>query len=186
MTSQMIGYSRVSTTDQHADSQEDALRAAGCTRVFTDQFTGTKASRPEWDRARDVLRDGDTLVVTRLDRLGRSTKDLLDIAEWLKSNHIELVCTDQQIDTTSVEGKLFFTLVSAFAEFEHGMMRARTIEGLAAAKSRGRVGGRKPKLTPQQVKAIRTRYQGGEGATALAASFNVSRPTVYRALGATQ
>jgi DNA invertase Pin-like site-specific DNA recombinase len=182
MTSQRVGYGRVSTNDQNIDGQEDALRAAGCTRIFMDHFTGTKASRPEWDKAKDFLREGDTLIITRLDRLGRSTKDLLDIAEWLKTNSIELVCTDQQINTTSVEGKLFFTLVSAFAEFEHGMMRARTIDGLAAAKSRGRVGGRKPKLSPAQVRAIRLRHDAGEGATALALSFNVSRPTVYRAL----
>lgn len=182
MTSQRVGYGRISTTDQNLDGQEDALHAAGCSRVFMDTFTGTKASRPEWDRTRDFLREGDVLVITRLDRLGRSTKDLLDIADWLQANRIELVCTDQAINTTTPEGKLFFTMVSAFAEFEHGMMRARTIDGLAAAKSRGRVGGRKPKLSPQQVKSIRKRYQDGEGATALALSFNVSRPTVYRAL----
>ncbi|AJW78482.1 recombinase family protein [Clavibacter michiganensis] len=186
MTSHRIGYSRVSTTDQNPESQQDALKVAGCSRIFVDTFTGTKASRPEWDRARDVLREGDTLVITRLDRLGRSTKDLLAIAEWLSANGIALVATEQQIDTTTAEGRLFFTMIAAFAEFEHAMMQGRTLDGLAAARERGRVGGRKPKLTDKQVKAIRLRYDEGEGATDLASSFNVSRPTIYRALEAAQ
>jgi DNA invertase Pin-like site-specific DNA recombinase len=186
MTSTRIGYSRVSTLDQNPASQQDALHSAGCSRVYVDHFTGTKASRPEWDRVRDVLRPGDTLVVTRLDRLGRSTKDLLEIADWIQVNGIALVATEQAIDTTTPEGRLFFTMMAAFAEFEHALMKGRTLDGLAAARERGRVGGRKPKLTAQQIKSIRMRHDAGEGATALAASFNVSRPTVYRALEATQ
>ncbi|UQB14593.1 recombinase family protein [Clavibacter nebraskensis] len=186
MTSHRIGYGRVSTLDQNPESQEDALKAAGCSRVHVDHYSGTKASRPQWDRARDVLRTGDTLVITRLDRLGRSTKDLLSVAEWLRVNGIALVATEQQIDTTTVEGRLFFTMIAAFAEFEHDLMQARTLDGLKAARDRGRVGGRKPKLTAKQLKAIRLRHDAGEGATDLAASFNVSRPTIYRALEATQ
>ncbi|MEW5012255.1 recombinase family protein [Clavibacter michiganensis subsp. michiganensis] len=186
MTSTRIGYSRVSTLDQNPESQQDALHAAGCSRVFVDHYSGTKASRPEWDRVKDVLRTGDTLVVTRLDRLGRSTKDLLDIADWIQSNGIALVATEQSIDTTTPEGRLFFTMMAAFAEFEHALMKGRTLDGLAAARERGRVGGRRPKLTELQMQAIRARYEAGEGATALAASFNVSRPTIYRALEAAQ
>lgn len=182
MTSQRIGYSRVSTTDQNPDSQRDALSTAGVDRLFIDFYTGTKASRPEWDKARDVLRKGDTLVITRLDRLGRSTKDLLEIAAYLQEIGANLEATEQSIDTTTPEGRLFFTMIAAFAEFEHSMMRARTMDGLAAARARGRNGGRKAKLTPKQVAAIRNRYEAGETVQALADSFNVSRPTIYRAL----
>lgn len=186
MTSRRIGYSRVSTTDQNPEGQFDALTLAACDRIYLDRFTGTKASRPEWDRAREFLRAGDTLVITRLDRLGRSTKDLLAIAEWLEENGIALEATEQAINTTTPEGKLFFTMVGAFAEFEHGMMQARTMDGLAAARARGRVGGRKPKITTTQGAAIRRRHAEGETVVDLAAAFNTSRPTIYRALAATE
>lgn len=182
MTSQRIGYSRVSTTDQNPESQQDALELASVDQLFIDKFTGTKASRPEWDIAKGKLRKGDTLVITRLDRLGRSTKDLLDIAAYLEEVGANLVATDQSIDTTTPEGKLFFTMVAAFAEFEHSMMRARTMDGLAAARARGRNGGRKSKLTAQKVADIRTRYEAGEAVQSLADYFDVSRPTIYRSL----
>ena len=178
-----IGYSRVSTTDQHPESQQDALTVAGCTKIFLDHYTGTKASRPEWDRCREVLREGDTLVVTRLDRMGRSSKDLHDIAAWLQAEKINLVITEQHIDTTTPEGKLFYAMIAAFAEFEHSMMKSRTMDGLAAARARGRVGGRKPRLSPTQIKNIRKRYDAQDGTVAeLAADYGVTRQVVYRAL----
>lgn len=180
-----IGYGRVSTSDQNAASQQDALELAGCSKIYIDHFSGTKASRPQWDRCRQHLRSGDTLVVTRLDRLGRSTKDLLEISEWLEISGVQLLATEQSIDTTTPEGRLFFTMMSAFAEFEHEVMRARTIDGLAAARARGRLGGRKPKISLAQAAGIRRRYEDGETVASLAASFNVSRPTIYRALEAT-
>lgn len=182
MTSQRLGYSRVSTTDQHPESQQDALTAAGCDRVFIEKYTGTKASRPVWDKVRDMLREGDTLVITRLDRLGRSTKDLLSIAADLEERRINLVATEQSIDTTTPEGKLFFTMVAAFAEFEHSMMRARTMDGLAAARARGRKGGRKAALNAKQVQAIHKMHADGTTISELAEAFSVSRPTIYRAL----
>lgn len=178
-----IGYSRVSTTDQHPESQQDALTAAGCNTIFVDHYTGTKSSRPEWDKCREVLREGDSLVITRLDRLARSSKDLQDIAHWLKSEGINLVATEQAINTSTPEGKMFFDILAAFAEFEHGMMRARTMDGLAAARARGKVGGRKPTLSPTQMKNIRRRYEAREGTVAeLAADYGVTRQTIYRAL----
>lgn len=189
MTSQRIGYSRVSTTDQNPESQHDALTKAGCDQVFIEKYTGTKANRPIWDKVRGtkdepgILRKGDTLVITRLDRLGRSTKDLLDIAADLEERGINLIATEQSIDTTTPEGKLFFTMVAAFAEFEHSMMRSRTMDGLAAARARGRKGGRKSALTPKQVQAIRNMYGTGSTVSELAEAFKVSRPTIYRALG---
>ncbi|MCU1525138.1 MAG: hypothetical protein JWO18_2032 [Microbacteriaceae bacterium] len=185
MTNHRIGYSRVSTTDQNPESQQDALAKAGCTRVYVDHFTGTKASRPEWDKVKDVLREGDTLVITRLDRLGRSAKDLQDIAAYLEQNHINLEATEQPINTSTPEGKMFFSILAAFAEFEHGVMKARTMDGLAAARARGRVGGRKAKLSTTQAAAIRKRYDDGETVQALADSFNTSRPTIYRTLEST-
>lgn len=184
MTSRRIGYGRVSTTDQNPESQHDALTKAGCSKVYVDHFTGTKADRPKWNTVRDdVLDAGDTLVITRLDRLGRSTKDLLQIASDLEERGINLVATEQSIDTTTPEGKLFFTMVAAFAEFEHSMMRARTLDGLAAARARGRKGGRKAALTPHQVERIRKQYASGSTVSELAEDFKVSRPTIYRALG---
>lgn len=182
MTGQLIGYGRVSTSDQNPASQQDALTDAGCSKIYIDLFTGTKASRPQWDLCREHLRPGDTLVVTRLDRLGRSTKDLLEISEWLRVSGIQLLATEQSINTTTPEGRLFFTMMSAFAEFEHDVMRARTMDGLAAARARGRLGGRKPKISSAQAAGIRRRYNDGETIASLAASFNVSRPTIYRAL----
>lgn len=183
MTTRRIGYGRVSTTDQNPESQRDALTAAGCTKVYVDHYTGTKADRPQWNRVRDdVLDTGDTLVITRLDRLGRSTKDLLSIAADLEERGINLVATEQSIDTTTPEGKLFFTMIAAFAEFEHSMMRARTMDGLAAARARGRKGGRKSALTDAQCERIRKLYADGLGVSTLAEDFKVSRPTIYRAL----
>lgn len=183
----MIGYGRVSTTEQNVESQHDALTKAGARKVYVDHYTGTKASRPQWDIVKEVLDEGDVLVVTRLDRLGRSTKDLLEIVEWLKEHKVDLVVTEQAgINTTTAEGKLFFTMVAAFAEFEHSMMRARTLDGLAAARARGRKGGRKAALSPKHIRDIRDRAAGGESITSLAGYFDVSRPTIYRALAATE
>ena len=182
MTSHRIGYGRVSTRDQQLEAQQDQLAEAGVDRIFVEKITGTKIDRPQLNAARDALREGDTLVVTRLDRLGRSTKDLLEIAGDLEARGVELEVIEQSINTKTPEGRLFFRMVSSFAEFEHDMMRSRTMDGLAAARARGRVGGRRSKLSASQVAAIQRRYADGESVTDIAASFNVSRPTAYRAI----
>jgi DNA invertase Pin-like site-specific DNA recombinase len=191
MTSHVIAYSRVSTVDQHTEPQQDKLNAYAekhgmkIDRVFMEKITGTKASRPEWDDCRDHLREGDTLLVTKLDRLGRSTKDLLEISTWLNSNGINLVCTDQPVDTTTPEGRLFFTLIAAFAEFERDMMVARTHDGLAAARARGRKGGRKESVTPAQKKEIfRLHALGDLTVQQIADMHKISRGTVYNVLSA--
>lgn len=184
MTSQRIGYGRVSTRDQNTDDQEDALTQAGCDQVFVEKISGTKANRPQWNLARKVLRRGDTLVITRLDRLGRSSKDLQDIAAYLQQEGINLESTEQPIDTSTPEGKMFFSILAAFAEFEHDLIVARTRDGLAAARARGRNGGRKPKLTAQKIADVRKKYEDGDTVQSIATYFGVSRPTIYRALAA--
>ena len=183
MTTQRLGYGRVSTQDQNLEAQQDALKAAGADKVFIEKITGTKASRPELDKLREQMRQGDTLVITRLDRLGRSTKDLLAIASELEEKGVELEVLEQNINTTSVEGRFFFTVIAAMAEFEHSMMVARTKDGLAAARARGRLGGRKPKLTEAQKQQVKKLYDAKElTVREIAALFNITPPTVYRAL----
>lgn len=182
MTNSTIGYSRVSTTDQNPESQNDSLVLAGAERIFSDVFTGTKSSRPEFDKALEYLRSGDTLVVTRLDRLGRSAKDLLSISEQLRERNIGLKVLEQNIDTNSPEGRLFFTIISAFAEFEHSLIVSRTKDGLAAARSRGRIGGRKPSLNVNRLETARSMYTQGKSVKEIAELMGVSRPTIYRAL----
>jgi DNA invertase Pin-like site-specific DNA recombinase len=183
MTSQRIGYGRVSTTDQNPDSQQDALTGAGVDQLFIEKFTGTKASRPELDRMLSQLRNGDTVIITRLDRLGRSTRDLLNLLAIFEDKKVALEVLEQSIDTTTAEGKLFFTMVGAFAEFEHSIMQGRTKDGLAAARARGRVGGRKPKMTPARIAEAKKLYEAQEKTVQeIADLFGVSRPTIYRAI----
>lgn len=183
MNAQRFGYGRVSTLDQNLDAQKDALLRAGVDKVFLEKITGTKASRPQLDLVMQILRSGDTLVITRMDRLGRSAKDLLTIVSELGDRGVNLEIIEQHIDTKTAEGKLFFTMVAAFAEFEHSMMVSRTKDGLAAARARGRLGGRKAKLTALQIKEIQRLYQARElSVQEIASMFNVSRPTVYRVL----
>lgn len=184
MTSRRIGYGRVSTLDQNLEAQKDALMSAGVDKVYVEKITGTKASRPELDKVREQLREGDTLVITRMDRLGRSAKDLLNIVSELDALGVDLEIIEQNIDTKTPEGKLFFTMVAGFAEFEHSMMVARTKEGLAAARARGRVGGRKPKMTATKVDEAKRLYsEGNLTVQEIAELLGVSRPTIYRAVG---
>jgi DNA invertase Pin-like site-specific DNA recombinase len=177
-----IGYGRVSTTDQNPDSQKDALSRANVHQIFMDAFTGTKSSRPELDKMRQQLRSGDTLVITRLDRLGRSARDLLNLVSELDDAGVNLEVLDQNINTSTPEGKLFFTLVASFAEFEREIMRARTIDGLASARARGRVGGRRPSMSPAKVATANQMYADARPVKEIAEVLGVSRPTVYRAL----
>jgi DNA invertase Pin-like site-specific DNA recombinase len=186
MNTQRFGYGRVSTLDQNLEAQKDALLKAGVNQVFVEKITGTKASRPELDLVKQMLRQGDTLVITRMDRLGRSAKDLLTIVSELDERGVNLEIIEQRIDTKTAEGKLFFTMVAAFAEFEHSMMVSRTKDGLAAARARGRRGGRKAKLSPLQIKEIQKLYREKELTVQdIAEMFHVSRPTIYRVLDET-
>jgi DNA invertase Pin-like site-specific DNA recombinase len=176
-----FGYGRVSTLDQNLDAQRDALLRAGATKIFVEKITGTKSSRPELDLMRQMLRHGDTVLVTRIDRLGRSAKDLLNIVSDFEARGVSLKVIEQNIDTSTNEGKLFFTMVAAFAEFEHSMMVSRTKDGLAAARARGRVGGRKAKLTDAQIHKLMQHFEDKRiSIQDLAKMYGISRPTVYR------
>lgn len=183
-TGKILGYGRVSTLDQSTDIQRDALLAAGAEKLFLDKFTGAKAQRPELDRLRDQLRKGDSVLVTRLDRLARSTKDLLMLVSEIEEAGATLVVLEQNINTSSVEGRFLLNVLGAVAELERDMIVARTRQGLEAARARGRVGGRKPKLALNQRIEIRNFYEQGKSIQEIAQLFNVSRATVYRALEA--
>ncbi len=178
-----IGIARVSTRDQHPEAQEDALKAAGCERVFTDKASGKLARRPELDKALLMAREGDEIVVTKLDRLGRSLENLIELAKELESRGIGLVVLDQGIDTSTPVGRMFFHILGAVAEFEHALMSERTSEGLAAARARGRTGGRKPKMRPKQIEVAQGMYDSGNYTVQqIAEEFGVTRPTIYRHL----
>jgi len=188
-----IGYGRVSTRDQHPEAQHDALRDAGCEEVFIDTASGRLARRPELERALlSANREGDQLVITKLDRLGRSLEHLIELSKLLEKRGVDLVVLDQGIDTSTAVGRMFFQILGAIAEFEHALMSERTIDGLAAARARGRTGGQKPKLGPRQVKLARRMYDetaedGKRRYTVqqIAEEFGVSRPTIYRHLAKT-
>jgi len=186
-----IGYARVSTRDQHPEAQHDALAAAGCEpgHIYIDKISGKLARRPELDKALIALRGGDQLAITKLDRLGRSLAHLMELAAELQRRGVDLVVLDQGIDTSTAVGRMFFQILGAIAEFEHALMSERTMDGLAAARARGRTGGQKPKLGPRQVKLARQMYDelGDDGkrrytVQEIAAEFGVTRPTIYRAL----
>lgn len=179
-----IGYARVSTRGQNDDSQVDELTAYGCDKIFTDHgVSGKHASRPELDKALAYLREGDVFVITRLSRAMRSLKQLIGLAEDLRERGIGLVVTKQAIDTTTPQGRLVFHIFGALDEFQRELIIEGTHEGLAAARARGRVGGRKPKLTDTQVDHVRRLYAGGDTTVAdIAALFSVSRQTIYRVL----
>ncbi len=147
-----IGYARVSMQDQNLDLQKDALNENGCEKIFIDRTTGAKSSRPGLDRAMDALREGDTLVVWHLDRLGRSLKHLIEFVESLNKQNIGFKSLQEFIDTATSGGKLIFHVFGALAEFERNLIRERTCAGLTAARARGRLGGRPKALDSQRRK----------------------------------
>jgi DNA invertase Pin-like site-specific DNA recombinase len=179
----LMGYARVSTSDQDATLQLDALKAAGCVKVFTDKASGKLDRRPQLDRLLDQLRPGDTVVVWRLDRLGRSLKHLIALSEDLQDDRVGLKSLHESIDTTTANGRLFFKIMGALAEFERDLISERTKAGLESARARGRKGGRPPTMTPQKVKVAREMYEAREHTVEeIAQTIGVSRKTVYRHL----
>ena len=138
----IIGYARVSTQDQNLDRQIDNLKARGCEKIYQEKMTGTKANRPEFQKMLDALRAGDTLVTDSFSRLSRSTKDLLELVERLNGQGINLISIKEQLDTTTATGKMMLTMLSALSQFERDLIAERTVDGLKAARARGRMGGR--------------------------------------------
>lgn len=178
-----IGYARVSTADQRLDLQLDALTRAGCERIFTDQASGGRGDRQGLTDALSHLRPGDTLVVWKLDRLGRTVRQLIDFTAKLGERQINFASLTDGIDTATAPGRFFFHVMAAMAEMERDLIRERTLAGLAAAKARGRLGGRPSKLTPQQLSHARRLLADPEISGAeVARTFGVSRSTLYRSL----
>ncbi|WP_237133123.1 recombinase family protein [Pseudohongiella sp. O18] len=185
--SQRVGYARVSSDDQHLDLQRDALRQAGCGLIYEEALSGKSASRPEIEQCRKSLRVGDTLVVWRLERLGRSLPDLVQIIADLEHRGIGFESLADKIETGGAEGKLVFHIFAALAEFERSLIRERTQAGLAAARARGRVGGRKPKLDDKQIRQIKTLLRAPNTRVAEEArDYGVSRTTIYKHCGIVQ
>ncbi|MFT8358620.1 recombinase family protein [Bifidobacterium aquikefiri] len=179
----MIGYARVSTVEQNEQLQTDALTKAGCERMFIDHASGAKAHRPELDRLLDVIRDGDTLVVWKLDRLGRSVQNLVDLMTLLQSRGVGFKSLTENMDTTTPGGVLIFNVFAAMAQFERDLIRERTNAGLQAARARGHKGGRPSKLTEKQRARISELYQGRTlTVQEIADQYHVSRKTIYSSL----
>ena len=183
-----IGYARVSTVDQNPQLQLERLREAGCERIITEKASGARTDRPELMRLlHDILREGDTLVVWKLDRLARSLKQLIDTAEELNGRRIGLVSLTDSIDTSSPGGMLVFHMLGAIAQFERELIRERTTAGLAEARRKGRVGGRPKLMERKDVAAARALLADGSlTSKEVAAHFNVSKATLYRHLAARQ
>lgn len=181
----LLGYARVSTDDQTTALQADALGKAGCSRIYTDKASGkSTAARPQLEECLADLREGDTLVVWRLDRLGRSVPDLVRIVGELERKGVGFKSLTESIDTSTASGTLIFHMFAAIAEFERNLIQERTQAGLAAARARGRVGGRKPKLDAKQIRHIKTLLRDPNTSVAeLAKDYGVSRTTIYKHCG---
>jgi DNA invertase Pin-like site-specific DNA recombinase len=176
----LIGYARVSTYDQNLDLQNDALSKAGCEKIFTDKVTGVASERPGMESAIGYLREGDTLVVWRLDRLGRSLRHLIEIVGRLEERNIGFKSLQESIDTTSSGGKLIFHIFGALAEFERNLISERTTAGLVAARARGRKGGR-PKALDEQKRevALKLYEERIHTVNEICKIMGISRPTFY-------
>lgn len=183
----LIGYARVSTDNQHIDLQNDSLRSAGCERIFDDVISGSKSERPGLDAALAYLREGDILVVWKLDRLGRSMAHLVNTVQELAGRGVGLkVLTGQgaAIDTTTAPGKLVFGIFAALAEFERDLIRERTKAGLSAAAARGRKGGRKPVVTTESLQKARSLMAQGLSVREAAGRLKIGKTALYDALRA--
>ena len=178
-----IGYARVSTADQDLAPQLDVLRAKGCEPIYSEHASGKHADRPELAQAMKALRAGDTLVVWRLDRLGRSLPDLIATVTELASRGIACESVTEAIDTTTASGKLVFNIFASLADFERHLIGERTRAGLAAGRARGRMGGRPPALTSRQLREARLLLTDPDATvTAVAERYGVSRTTLYKGL----
>lgn len=181
-----IGYARVSTKEQNLDLQLDALRHFGCEKIFRDVASASKKDRPELDKMLELLREGDTVVVYKLDRLGRSIKHLIELMELFKKKKVELISLSDNIDTSTPQGKLVFNIFASMAEFERELIRERTQAGLMAARRRGRVGGR-PKGLSEKAKrtaliAEKLYKENLLSVNEIASSLGICKATLYKYL----
>jgi DNA invertase Pin-like site-specific DNA recombinase len=177
-----VGYGRVSSVGQSLDVQKSKLDEFGCDKIYLDKHTGTTADRPKLKEVRSYVRKGDSLVITKLDRLARSTYHLTQIAEELKQKGVDLVVLDQNIDTSTPTGKLLFNMLASIAEFETEIRKERQMEGIAKAKEKGIQFGRKPKLQDQDIEEMRLEREGGAKISELMAKYSISKASVYRLL----
>lgn len=180
-----LGYARISTNDQNLDLQLDALRLHGCKKFYSDIVSGAKASRPGLDEMLKNAREDDVIVIWKLDRLGRSLKHLVDLVAELNERKIGLQSLNDPIDTTTAQGRLVFNIFASLAEFEREIIRERTNAGLAAARARGRTGGRKPGLSEDAQRKARiaeSYYKEGMPVNQIAKNLNISKATLYKYL----
>ncbi|MPZ66657.1 MAG: helix-turn-helix domain-containing protein [Pseudonocardiaceae bacterium] len=182
MTGHRYGYARVSTRSQSPETQLEALHTAGCVRIFTDHASGTRADRPALGQLRQVLLPGDTLVVCKLDRLGRDSLHLTETVTDLARQGIGFISLAEQLDTTSPAGRLVFGVFASLAQFERDRIAERTRDGLATARAHGRVGGRPRVMTDDKLTAARRMHTEGASITTIARTLSVGRGTVYRHL----
>ena len=176
----LIGYARVSTQDQNLDFQIDALTKAGCHRLFDDKMSSSRAERPGLAKALDMLREGDTLVVWKLDRLGRSVKNLVDLVGQLHKQNVQFKSLTDAIDTGTPSGRFFFHVMASLAEMERELIVERTRAGLDVARQLGRKGGRKRKMTDSKIESARKLLTSGVPPKDVARNLGVSVPTLYR------
>lgn len=180
----LVGYARVSTDDQNLDLQLDALKAAGCQEVFTDKVTGAAKTKDGLEAALKYVREGDTLVVWKLDRLGRTVKGLVELVEGFQARGVQFKSVTDSIDTSTAAGRFFFHVMAALAEMERELIKERTRAGLRAARARGRMGGRKPKMDASKIESAKTLLDSGMTGQEIANNLGVSRATLYRAIAA--
>jgi len=176
----LIGYARVSTQNQNLDLQIDALTKAGCKKLFQEKMSGSRAARPEFSKALEALREGDTLVVWKLDRLGRSVKNLVDLVGELHKQGVQFKSLTDAIDTATPSGRFFFHVMASLAQMERELTIERTRAGLEIARKLGRKGGRKRRMTDTKIESARKLLANGMPPRDVALNLNVSIPTLYR------
>jgi DNA invertase Pin-like site-specific DNA recombinase len=176
----LVGYARVSTIDQNLDLQLSALKESGCEKIYQDQISGTKATRPGLGMALEVLRKNDTLVVWKLDRLGRTVKGLIDLVNQLHQKEIHFKSITDNVDTSTPAGRFFFHVMASLSQMERELLAERTKAGLAAAKAKGRIGGRKRKMTQSKIESAKKLLASGSLPKDVALNLGISVPTLYR------
>lgn len=180
MSNYVYGYARVSTQQQELNRQIDLLENENCNEILTEKITGTKASRPELERLKDKLRQGDTVIIESFSRLGRSTKDLIDLVNYFEENNIKLISLKENFDTTTPQGRLMMTVFQAFSQFERDLIVERTKEGLKSARARGKKGGR-PRVSQSAIKKAIKLYNTKEySINEITEMTGISKATLYR------